>query len=185
MFTTLKAKIKRRCSHYAVRLSRFVVFSNTLRMFVYRHLAGIEVGRYSMIWAGNRINDPTNLTIGDNCIIGPENVFLTRGGVAIGNNVNLSGYGFFISQQHAISGNDFTRTICGRIALHDRVWVATNCTIMPGVTIHEGGVVAAGSVVTKDVDAWTVVAGNPARKIADRELQLNYDLVDMKGSKWL
>lgn len=181
----LTAKIKRRCNHYAVRLSRFLVFSNTLRMFFYRHFASIKIGESSMIWAGNKINDPTKLTIGANCIIGPDNVFLTRGGVTIGNNVNLSGFGFFISQQHDVSGDDFTRTVFENITLHDRVWVATNCTILPGVTIHEGGVVAAGSVVTKDVDAWTVVGGNPARKIGERDQQLDYKLEDMKGSKWL
>ena len=60
----LTAKIKRRCTHYAVRLSRFLVFSNTLRMFVYRHFASIKIGESSMIWAGNKINDPTKLTIG-------------------------------------------------------------------------------------------------------------------------
>lgn len=185
MINTLKAKIKRRCSHYAVRLNRFVVFSNALRMYIYRNVVGIEVGADSMIWAGNRINDPSKLVIGRNCIIGPDNVFLTRGGVAIGNNVNLSGYSFFVSQQHSISGSDFTKTTSKKITLHDRVWVATNCTIMPGVTIHEGGVVAAGSVVTKDVAPWTVVAGNPARKIANRTRQLNYELLDLNGSKWL
>ena len=45
------------------------------------------------------------------------------------------------------------------------VWIGMNCTILKGVTIGEGAIVAAGSVVTHDVEPWTLVAGNPARFI--------------------
>ena len=48
--------------------------------------------------------------------------------------------------------------------------MATGAIVLPGVTIGEGAVVAAGSVVTKDVEPWTVVGGNPARFIKKREL---------------
>lgn len=46
--------------------------------------------------------------------------------------------------------------------------------IMPGVTIHEGAIVLAGSVVTKDVEAWTIVGGNPAKKIKERQRKIAY-----------
>jgi galactoside O-acetyltransferase len=49
-------------------------------------------------------------------------------------------------------------------------FVGANAVVMPGVTIGEGAVVGAGAVVTKDVPAWEVWAGNPARKIRDRQL---------------
>lgn len=51
------------------------------------------------------------------------------------------------------------------------VWIATGAMILPGVTIGDGAVVAAGAVVTKDVEPWTVVGGNPARFIKKRELR--------------
>ena len=51
------------------------------------------------------------------------------------------------------------------------VWIATGAYVLPGVTIGEGSVVGAGSVVTKDVEPWTVVAGNPAKFIKKRELK--------------
>ncbi len=49
------------------------------------------------------------------------------------------------------------------------------CIILPGVTVGEGAVVAAGAIVTKDVEPYTVVAGVPARKISDRPKNLNYN----------
>lgn len=56
------------------------------------------------------------------------------------------------------------------IRIMDNVWIATGATILPGVTVGEGGVVAAGAVVTKDVPPWTVVAGNPAKVVKRREI---------------
>ena len=62
------------------------------------------------------------------------------------------------------------------IVIGDRVWIGMNATVLGGVTIGEGAVVAAGSVVTKDVPPFTVVGGVPARPIKDRERELTYRL---------
>ena len=56
------------------------------------------------------------------------------------------------------------------ISIEANAWVAGWSLILPGVTIGEGAVVAAGAVVTKDVEPWTVVGGNPAKFIKKREL---------------
>ena len=57
------------------------------------------------------------------------------------------------------------------ILIHDNVWIATGAIILPGVTIGEGAVIAAGAVVTKDVEPWTVVGGNPSKLIKKRVLK--------------
>lgn len=66
----------------------------------------------------------------------------------------------------------------GEVLIGDRVWIGYRAIIMPGVTVGEGAVVAAGAVVTKDVEPFTIVAGVPAKKIGDRlrgiEYRLNY-----------
>jgi acetyltransferase-like isoleucine patch superfamily enzyme len=62
------------------------------------------------------------------------------------------------------------------VTIGDRVWICYRAVILPGVSIGEGAVIAAGAVVTKDVEPYTIVAGNPARKIGDRNEALEYRL---------
>ena len=57
------------------------------------------------------------------------------------------------------------------ITIGSCVWIATGAMVLPGVAIGDGAVVAAGAVVTKDVEPWTVVGGNPARFIKKRTMQ--------------
>lgn len=62
----------------------------------------------------------------------------------------------------------------GEVVIGDRVWIAYRAVIMPGVTLGEGAVVAAGAVVTQDVAPYTIVGGVPARPIGTRTTDLRY-----------
>lgn len=64
----------------------------------------------------------------------------------------------------------------GEVRIGDRVWIAYRAIIMPGVTIGEGAVVAAGTVVTRDVPPFAIVAGTPARQVGTRTADLTYHL---------
>ena len=64
----------------------------------------------------------------------------------------------------------------GDVVIGDRVWIGYRAIILPGVTIGEGAVIGSGSVVTKDVEPFAIVAGNPARKIGERSRDLGYRL---------
>jgi maltose O-acetyltransferase len=154
-------------------------------MAIYRRAIGMRIGRDTMIWAGNMFNDPDNMSIGDNCIVGPQNVFLSRGGVHIGNNVNLSGFSFFLSQQHDVRDSNLMTTTLAPIIVEDDSWIATNATILPGVRIGRGAVVAASAVVTHDVAPFEIVGGNPAQRIGTRPPEIGYRLRDLTGIKWL
>ena len=69
-----------------------------------------------------------------------------------------------------LSGHkDWTNVTIAPVKISDKVWIGFGASILPGVTIGEGAVVGAGSVVTKDVAPWTIVAGNPARLIRQLE----------------
>lgn len=70
----------------------------------------------------------------------------------------------------------------GDVIIGDRVWIGFRAMVLPGVTIGEGAVVAAGAVVTKDVAPYTIVGGNPAREIGTRSHDLTYRLA---FSPWL
>lgn len=59
----------------------------------------------------------------------------------------------------------------------DDVFIFSNALVMPGVTIGEGAIVLAGSVVTKDVEPWSIVGGNPAKKIRERNRDIDYKQV--------
>ncbi len=62
----------------------------------------------------------------------------------------------------ALSNKDWSTVKTAPIKICSKAWICANCTVLKGVTIGEGAIVAAGSVVTKDVEPWTLVAGNPA-----------------------
>lgn len=62
----------------------------------------------------------------------------------------------------------------GRVTIEDDVWIGGNVTILQGITIHEGAVIGAGSVVVKDVPPFTINVGNPARVVKDRRIIEEY-----------
>lgn len=64
----------------------------------------------------------------------------------------------------------------GAVIINDRAWIGYRAVILPGVTVGEGAVVGAGAVVTRDVEPYAIVAGNPARKIGERKRELSYQL---------
>lgn len=66
-----------------------------------------------------------------------------------------------------VGKKDWTHVKIAPVKIYSKVWIGFNSIILKGVTIGEGAVIGAGSVVTKDVPAWTIVAGNPARVIRE------------------
>ena len=166
-----------------LRVNRHIVFSNALRMWIYRQL-GVEAEEGAIIWCGARINHPGRIRIGRNSIVGPDTVLLSQGGIRIGENVNISGFSFIISQEHNVRSPGLETTLA-EVVIEDYAWLATNVTVLPGVRIGRGAVVAAGAVVTRDVDACVVVGGNPARRIGSRPDEFAYHTRDDRGLKWL
>ena len=77
---------------------------------------------------------------------------------------------FLCSASHNIT-DPHHALITAPIVLEDQVWVAAEAFVGMGVTVHEGAVIGARAVVVKDVDPWTVVAGNPAKFIKQRVIE--------------
>ncbi len=130
------------------------------------------------------------IMIGNHTYIG-NSTFISRSSITIGNNVTIAwGCTIYDHDSHSLDYierrkdiDDELRDIRSGVSfianknwdcvntkpihIHDDAWIGMNCIILKGVTIGEGAIVGAGSVVTRDVPPWTLVAGNPAKVIKE------------------
>lgn len=144
------------------------------RMAAYRAL-GVRIGDKSTLLMGTEMHMALGVSIGPNTIINGHCHLDGRGGLIIGENVNISSHVLLIAGSHLVNDPSFTG-YAEEIIIEDYVWLCTRCTILSGVTIGRGAVVAAGAVVTKSVEPFTIVGGVPARKIGERSSDLRYNL---------
>ena len=112
---------------------------------------------------------PENISIGRRVSINDFVYLDGYGGIEFGDDSGVAFGSALISEDHEISNPDIVikeqPKTPGKITVGRNAWIASNCTVLKGVTIGEGSVVAAGSVVTRSVPPFTLVGGNPARVI--------------------
>jgi maltose O-acetyltransferase len=129
--------------------------SYSLRLFLYR-CCGYQIGSQAYIAEGltiaEKLEDRDNIVIGSRVAIGPNVILLSSSDP---NNSRIY---------------DHVKIQRGKVIVGNDAWIGAGAIIMPDVHIGEGSVVGAGSVVTKDVGPFTIVAGVPARKIGDVNL---------------
>lgn len=145
------------------------------------HGSGVRTGRNFTFGRGTVFWAPNRISIGDDCYIGKyctiEADAMIGNDVLIANNVGLIGrydhdysvVGVPIGKSPHIGDKDYS--FKGKnLAIHieNDVWIGFGSIILSGVTIGRGSIVAAGSVVTKDVPPYSIVAGNPAHTISYR-----------------
>lgn len=145
---------------------------NYLKSKYLRLFFSSKIGKRVTYYPGAVIFTGRKLKLGDDVDIARGVQLYTDGGIDIGSRVLIGFNSMIISTNHRIP-QDRSRIfesgyVHKQVVIEDDVWVGGNCTILPGVTIGEGAVVAAGSVVTKNVAPFTIVAGIPAKKIASR-----------------
>ena len=155
--------------------------SQSFRRFVLRRL-GMKIGKGSVIFMGTEIRAPWKIIIGDGTTIGHNCVLDGRGELEIGNNVNLSSDVMIWTQEHDMNSPNFVIT-SGKVKVEDYAWLSCRVIVLPGVTIGRGAVVAAGAVVTKSVEPFTIVAGVPAKQVGIRSRDLHYTCG--RGGLWL
>lgn len=148
--------------------------SHHIRNLIYR-IFGMRIGRGSHIYGCAEIRNPRGIRIGAGTSIGHYAILDGRGGLVIGNNVNLSSGVWIWTVEHDVASPDF-KANSASVVIEDYVWLSCRVTVLPGVTVREGAVVAAGAVVTKDVEPYTIVGGIPAKKIGERPRGLHYVL---------
>lgn len=112
-----------------------------------------------------------NIRVGKNFFMNQNCTFMDRGGITIGDDVFIAPKVCLTTINHDFNPYNRTATFCKPIVIGDRVWIGINATICPGVSIGENSVIAAGSVVTKDVPSNVIVAGNPAKVIKELDFK--------------
>ncbi|WP_417735105.1 acyltransferase [Rosistilla oblonga] len=147
--------------------------SHHLRLLFYRYAMRFKIGHSSFIFMNAWFDTPGKFTMGHNSVINQKCKLDNRGGLTIGNNVSISSEVCILTADHDPSSPQFAGRYAA-VTIEDHSFVGTRAMIMPGVTVRRGGVVAAGSVVTKDVPEFTVVAGVPAKPIKDRCREVDY-----------
>lgn len=134
----------------------------------------VTVGRFAMIRPSSYYGGEAGegLVVGDNSNIGAYCYIGCSGGIRIGSNVMMSPRVSLYAENHNFA--DLTRTMKAQgvtrepIVIEDDCWIASHSVVLAGVTIGKGSIVAAGSVVTRDVPPYSIVAGSPARIVRSR-----------------
>jgi acetyltransferase-like isoleucine patch superfamily enzyme len=140
---------------------------------VYMKLLGMKIDKGSVINMSQYILRNDRITIGKYSHINQGCLLDGRGGLFIGSSVSISFGVKLITGSHKVNSESFLGDFKS-IAIDDYVWIGVGAIILPGCDIGRGAVVAAGSVVTKDVNSYDIVAGIPARKIGERNIGLSY-----------
>ena len=123
-------------------------------------------------WGGVSDREP-NLSIGSNCSFGAYNHITCANKITIGDSLLTGKWVTITDNSHGETDKDTLGmrpqkrpiTSKGPVVIGNNVWIGDKATILPGVTIGDGAVIAANAVVTKDVPAYSVVGGNPAKVI--------------------
>ncbi|HUX44747.1 MAG TPA: acyltransferase [Terracidiphilus sp.] len=128
-----------------------------------------------LVHHGFWVQAPWRLSIGVNSVVGDHAILDARGGLSIGANVLLSSQVAIWTGQHDWQSPEFGY-VSGPVEIGDHAWLSFRCVLLPGVTIGEGAVVAAGALVTKSVPPYALVGGVPAKVIGERSRDLQYQL---------
>lgn len=126
---------------------------------------GSDIDASTIIFIPFYTNFGRFITIGKNVFINHACSFLGMGGITIEDNVLIGPKVNLITENHPLSPDDRKSLVCKPIVIKRNAWIGAAATILPGVTVGENAVVAAGAVVSTDVLPNTIVGGVPAKFI--------------------
>lgn len=128
---------------------------------------GAKIARGARVYGSARIWYPPNLEMGRNAVLGWKVNCYSMDNIVLEDFAEVAQFNHLVTGTHDFNSETFqlyTRPI--RICSH--AWIAANCFVGPGVTVHEGAVLGACGVTFRDLEPWTVYAGNPAKPIKSR-----------------
>jgi maltose O-acetyltransferase len=140
----------------------------------YRRVLGMRIGEGSALLMdlyvyirGRARPGRHGISIGRRTVVNQQCCLDGRGGLTIGDYVNISAGVWILTDSHDMEDPLF-REVLAPVTIGNHAWIGSRALILPGVEVGEGAVVAAGAVVTRSVEPYTVVGGVPARLIGTR-----------------
>jgi len=149
--------------------------SHSVRVFLFQRLLRVNIGAHSSIHRNCRFYRPSRIAVGQHTVVNRDVLLDGRMGLVIGDNVSISEGAAIFTLEHDPDSPDFANR-GAEVRICDRAFIGARAIVLPGVTVGEGAVVAAGAVVTRDVPPYTIVGGVPARPIGERSHDLRYEL---------
>lgn len=146
---------------------------HALRLLYYRRIMKFKIAKTARIFRGCSFDAPRGLIVAEHSVINRGCRIDTRGGVRIGSNVSISEGVILLTAQHDPESDTFATTKSG-IEVGDYSFIGTSAIVMPGRSIDRGGILGAGSILTKNIGEDQIWAGNPAKYIRDRLGTKNY-----------
>ena len=169
----------RKLDPFASGLTKYVsiqiskIPSNSIRCWMVKRILASGVSRNTVIYHGAIFRGAPKIDIGQGTVIGDDCLLDGRGGLTIGENCNLSTGVKIWTAQHDMNSPDFAYEDA-EVKIGNRCWISGGVTILPGVTIGEGCVIASAAVVTKNCEPFGIYAGIPAKRIGERNQDLRY-----------
>lgn len=143
--------------------------SQHLRLFFFRHVMRFSIGPSSYVFMDvwfDRAGEGSFI-MGHHSVINQKCRLDNRGVIVIGNNVAVSAEVCILTADHDLQSPEFTGRV-RQVTIGDYVFIGTRALILPGVSVGRGAAIGAGSVVTKDVPEFAIVAGCPAKQVGRR-----------------
>lgn len=153
--------------------SYFPVYA--VRRLILKKAYGVVMGENVNIHMGVKFLKPWGVSIGSNVNIQMGSFIDGRGGLVIGDNVDITLGVKILTQQHDLQDSFYT-TISKPVKISANCIVGSFSLILPGVTLEEGAVVGAGSVVSRSIPEWSIAVGNPCAVKKSRCREINYQI---------
>ena len=151
-----------RCTELCFKINHTMPLSEEYNALVKELFIG-NIGEGSRVMPPITVVRGNSVKIGHGVVIMNNALMMAAGGITIDDGVMVAANAQLISNNHDLY--DHAVLTCKPVHLKRNCWIGAGATILPGVTVGENAVVGAGSIVTRDVEDNTVVAGNPARVV--------------------
>lgn len=151
--------------------------SNRIRRLFYKYIFRMKISKGTVIGGGCEFRSPWNIVIG-NSTIAWKCILDGRNGIKIGDNVVFGTSVHVWTAEHDLNDPYFRVLEHNKkpVEIDDRAWICSDSTLLPGVHVYEGAVVAARACVTKDCEDYGVYGGVPAKYLNARNRDLKYKL---------